>query len=100
MACDRVVALNVIDEDAYQQYRNRTADLLAEDGGQRLYDFRVSEALTSAASHPINRVFLIRFPDEETMVAYFADDTYRSARAAHFEDAVAGATLIGAYAAE
>ena len=97
MACDRIVALNVIDEGAYQRYRDGTADLLAEFGGRRLYDFRVSEVLASEVDHPINRVFLIRFPDRDAMVAYFAHPTYRAVRQESFESAVDGATLIGAY---
>lgn len=96
-ACDRIVALNVIDEDSYQQYRDSTAAILSRYSGERLYDFRVSDALTSGASHPINRVFLIRFPDKATMDGYFADPGYRAARERYFESAVAGATLIGAY---
>jgi uncharacterized protein (DUF1330 family) len=97
MACDRIVALNVTDESAYQRYRDGTADLLAEYGGKRLYDFRVSETLASSVDHPINRVFLIRFPDKASMAEYFADPKYRSVREEYFESAVSGATLVGAY---
>jgi uncharacterized protein (DUF1330 family) len=92
-----LVALHVTDDDGYRRYRAGMTPLLAGYGGRFLHDFVVAEALQSAADHPVNRVFVLVFPDRAAKEAFFADPAYRAVRAEHFAGAVAGATIIAEY---
>jgi len=65
MAFDEVVGLQVTDEAGYARYRQGMLPILEEYGGSFRDDFRIAEHLRSEASHPINRLFLIAFPDRE-----------------------------------
>ena len=71
--------------------------LLKRMGGGFRYDFTIAKTLKSAAKHPINRVFVIFFPDGEVRDRFFADDTYREVKTRLFETSVKGATIIGEY---
>ena len=95
MPLDRIVAMNVTDEAGYADYRAAMRPILAEYGGSFAHDFRVAETLASEAPHPVTRLFVIRFPDEASMHAFFADARYRAVRSAHYLDAVDGATQLG-----
>ena len=55
--------------------------------------------LQNSTNHPINRVFLVRFPDRAAMAGFFADPAYRAAREQHFAPAVDGATVISIHEA-
>ena len=94
---ERLVALEVVDERGYQTYRDAMTPILEKHGGTFGYDFRVSEVLKSEADHRINRVFTIRFPDQETSELFFASDEYREVRKNYFDPAVEGITVIAAY---
>lgn len=94
MGYERMVGLNVVDDEAYTAYRAGMTPLLHAVGGRFRYDFRVSEQLQSDATHPINRVFLIGFPDRAAHERFFADPRYLEVRRAHFERAVQGATVL------
>ena len=93
---DRLVALHVTDEEGYRRYRAGMSPILGRHGGSFRYDFRIGEVLQSEVSHPINRVFLLSFPDEEAMTAFFQDPAYRAVRAEHFDASVGAATVITA----
>ncbi|MBL8897248.1 MAG: DUF1330 domain-containing protein [Planctomycetes bacterium] len=97
MAHEMMVGLTVTDDQAYQQYREAMAPLLAAHGGGFRYDFRVSEVLKSASDHPINRVFAIYFESASRMQEFFAHPEYRAIKTRFFERAVAGTTIFGAY---
>lgn len=97
MAFDRVVALNVTDEEGYRRYREGMGPILSRHGGAFRYDFRVSETLRSESHHPINRVFALSCPDEESMRAFFQDPEYLAVRARHFDLAVKGVTVIAEF---
>ena len=71
MAVETLVALNVVDDEAYQAYRDQMMPILHRYGGGFGYDFRVSEVLRSETDAPINHVFTIHFPDEATKDASF-----------------------------
>ena len=97
MAFERLVALHVTDEAGYGRYRAGMTPILHRYGGSFHYDFRVAETLKSASPDPINRVFLLRFPDEPTMKEFFRDPEYRAVREEHFDASVGSATVISAY---
>lgn len=97
MALERLVGLNVTDDEGYQAYRDGMMPILDSYGGGFGYDFKVSEVLRSETEAPINRVFTIWFPDEETMNAFFSDAEYLEVRRRHFEPSVADTTVIAKY---
>ena len=92
-----VVGLNVIDEEAYQKYRDEMTPILKSYGGGFGYDFKVSEVLKSRTEAPINRVFTIYFSDEDSMNAFFSNDEYLKIREKHFEMSVTDTTIIATY---
>jgi uncharacterized protein (DUF1330 family) len=57
MAYERVMGLDVIDDQMYQQYRDAMAPILKSFGGSFGFDFRVSEVLLSKTEAHINRLF-------------------------------------------
>ncbi|MCL4692276.1 MAG: DUF1330 domain-containing protein [Candidatus Hydrogenedentes bacterium] len=97
MAYEMLMGLNVIDDAAYQEYREAMMPILTEHGGGFGYDFRISEVLRSASDAPINRVFTIYFPDEGAKNAFFSNEAYLAVRQKHFEAAVADTTVLAKY---
>lgn len=95
-----VWGLHVTDQEEYARYREAMTPILGRFGGSFGYDFVVGEVKKTEASHPINRVFTMRFPDAATSSAFFADAHYREVRARHFENAVAGVSSLGAFTRE
>ena len=83
-----LVGLHVTDDAGYQRYRDGMTPLLDACGGSFRYDFRVSEMLQGKAEKPINRLFLMSFPDEKTKTAFFSDPAYLAVRGEHFDGAV------------
>jgi uncharacterized protein (DUF1330 family) len=97
MPFENIVGLHVTDPAGYQRYRDAMTPILVRMGGGFRYDFVVDQVLKSEASHPINRVFAIQFPDRQTMTAFFAYRAYKQIRDEHFTPAVGGATIISEY---
>lgn len=97
MSFEMLVALEVTDDRQYWEYRRVMAPILASFGGGFGYDFKVSETLISQTDHPINRVFTIFFPDEDTKERFFSDPAYAEAKAAHFDGAVGHTTIVASY---
>lgn len=97
MALEMLVALNVVDEEAYRSYRNEMSPILGRYGGGFGYDFQIAEVLKAETDAPINRVFTIYFSDEAARDAFFADDVYLQVRQRHFEHAVTATTIIATY---
>lgn len=89
--------IHVVDPDGYARYRAGMMPILARFGGSFGYDLVIAEVKKTEASHPVNRVFTICFPDEASSVAFFADADYREVRGRHFEGAVRGVTRMGAF---
>lgn len=97
MAFETLVGLNVVDDEQYRAYRAAMTPILKSFGGGFGYDFRIAEVLKSESDAPMNRVFTIHFPDEDTMNAFFADGAYLEARQKHFLNAVTDVTVIAHY---
>ncbi len=89
-----LVGLEVVDDTEYQRYRDAMTPMLHAAGGSFPYDFTVAQTLQSRAEHPINRVFLIAFPDRGTRDRFFADPAYLAVRREHFDRGVKGRTTI------
>ena len=62
--------------------------ILESYGGEFGYDFKVSEVLKSQTQSPINRVFTISFPDQDSRDAFFSNAEYLTVRQRHFENSV------------
>ncbi len=97
MAREMLVGLNVIDDQAYQRYRDAMRPILKSYGGGFRYDFKVSEVLKQVTDAPINRVFTIHFRDGAASEAFFSDPDYIRVREQHFDTSVADMTIIAAY---
>ncbi len=91
---ERLVALHVSDADVYQEYRDGMMPILALYGGRFRYDFHVSDTGFNESGHPINRVFLLAFPDQETSDRFFSDTDYKKVRATFFDASVEHTTVI------
>jgi len=63
MPYERIVGLEVTDQDGYTQYRTEMAPLMDAAGGEFRYDFDVARVLRGEKDARINRAFMIRFPD-------------------------------------
>ncbi len=94
---EMLVGLNVVDDGAYQSYRNEMTPILNEYGGGFGYDFKVSEVLKSKTEAPINRVFTIYFSNEDSMNSFFSNDDYLKIKQRHFEKSVTDTTIIATY---
>ncbi|HMZ37492.1 MAG TPA: DUF1330 domain-containing protein [Leptospiraceae bacterium] len=94
---EMMVAMDIGDEEAYSAYRAGMSPILKSFGGRFRYDFKVSEALQREATHPINRVFALNFPDRISRDAFFSNPDYKKVRSAYFEQAVKARTLIAEY---
>ncbi len=97
MVFERLVGLNVVDDEAYQSYRHEMTPILKSYGGGFGYDFKVSEVLKSKTEAPINRVFTFYFSDEDSMNSFFSNDEYLKIRQRHFEKSVTDTTIIATY---
>jgi len=97
MSVERLVALNVVDEEIYQSYRDKMMPILESYNGVFGYDFKISEVLKSETEAPINRVFTINFPNEDAMNAFFSNQEYLKVRQEYFDRSVADTTVIATY---
>ena len=97
MALETLVGLHVVDEAGYQSYRDEMTPILESYGGGFGYDFKVSEVLKSQTKAPINRVFTIFFPDQDSRDSFFSNDVYLKVRQRHFEKSVTDTTIIATY---
>ena len=97
MSFDRLVGLHVTDDEVYTAYREAMRPILDQYGGGFRYDFRVSDVLKSETAEPINRVFIIHFPDEASSDRFFADPAYLEARSEFYEPSVGATTILAAY---
>jgi len=97
MAIETIVGLQVVDEEEYQAYRDEMIPILESYGGGFGYDLKVSEVLKSQTKAPINRVFTISFPDQDSRNAFFSNEEYLKVRQRHFEKSVTDTTIIATY---
>ena len=97
MATEMLVGLNVVDDEEYQTYRVEMMPILKSYGGGFGYDFKISEVLKSKTEVPINRVFTISFPNEDSMHSFFSNNEYLKIKQRHFEKSVTATTIIATY---
>ena len=97
MAIESLVGLNVVDEKAYQSYRDEIMPILKSYGGGFGYDFKVAKVLKSLTEAPINRVFTIYFSNKDSMNSFFSNPEYLTIKQKHFEKAVTDTTIIATY---
>lgn len=97
MALETLVGLHVVDEAGYQSYRDEMTPILESYGGGFGYDFKVSEVLKSKTKAPINRVFTIAFPNQDSRDLFFSNEEYIKIRKRHFEKSVTDTTIIATY---
>jgi uncharacterized protein (DUF1330 family) len=97
MALEMLVGLHVVNEASYQTYRDEMTPILESYGGGFGYDFKVSEVLKSQTKAPINRVFTISFPDQDSKDAFFSNAKYLAIKQQHFEKSVTDTTIIATY---
>lgn len=94
MTFERIVGLNVVNDQEYQKYRDNMLPVLKTYGGEFGYDFRVSEVLVSKTEDVINRVFTIEFPDKAKMDAFFSDPDYLSVQNRYLKNSISSKTII------
>ena len=92
-----LVALNIIDNEQYDSYREKMTPILKNYGGGFSYDFEIKKVLKSKTKAPINRVFTIFFRDEESMNNFFSDEKYLEVKEKYFEKSVKDTTIIASY---
>ena len=97
MTVENLVGLHVTDDAAYQKYREGMLPILAKYGGSFRYDFRVGETLHAETPEPINRLFVICFPDQKAKEEFFSNTEYLAVRKQFFEPAVAAVTILADY---
>lgn len=97
MAYEMLVGLNVTDDVQYQEYRRAMTPILESYGGNFGYDFKIAVVLISQTDEPINRVFTIRFPNEEKKDRFFSDPAYTEVKSEYFQRAVESTNIIAAY---
>ncbi len=100
MQYERLVGLNVTNDEVYQQYRTAMKPILASYGGNFGYDFKVSEVLFPEAEQSINRVFTIYFPTQKAMTEFFSNPDYEKVRELYFKPSVAETFLLASYEKE
>lgn len=100
MSFERIMGLEVIDNEAYQKYRENMIPILHSFGGRFGFDFKVSEVLKSKTDEGINRVFTIDFPSKEIMDQFFNDPTYLVVKNKYFKNSVKSVTTISMHEKE
>jgi uncharacterized protein (DUF1330 family) len=94
MACEMLVALNVVDDRLYSAYRRGMTPILEKFGGGFRFDVTVQTTLKTELPHPVNRVFIISFPDAERKAAFFADSDYQKVKKEFFSAAVKDTAIL------
>ena len=97
MALEMLVGVNVVDETAYQSYREKMAPILKNYGGGFNCDFKIAEVVKAPTESPINRVFTIFFASDESKAGFFSDEYYLEVKHEHLEKAVSSSTIIAVY---
>lgn len=65
--------------------------------GDFVFDVSVDKLLKSPLQEAVNRVFIIRFSDQEKKVAFFSDSEYLSVRQQYFDASVGYSAILRAY---
>jgi len=91
---ERIMGLNVIDEQAYKKYRQEMTPILNSYGADFGYDFTVSNVHKSKTKNKINRVFTIDFPSEKVMESFFEDAKYIEIKKMYLDHSISDKTII------
>jgi len=94
MSFERIMGLEVINDDEYQKYRNNMVPILHSFGGSFGFDFKIDQVLQSKTDEAINRVFTIDFPSKEIMDKFFTDPSYLAVKDKYFKNSVKSVTTI------
>ncbi|MBA6262219.1 DUF1330 domain-containing protein [Colwellia sp. Bg11-12] len=94
MSFERIMGLEVINDDEYQKYRENMIPILQLFGGSFGFDFKVSEVLKSKTDDAINRVFTLDFPSKESMEEFFTNPDYLVVKDKYFMHSVKSVTTI------
>lgn len=94
MPFERIMGLDVTNDEEYQRYREGMMPILESFGGSFGFDFKVSEVLKSKTENSINRVFTLDFPSKEVMDTFFSDPSYLEVKGQHFKNSVKSAIVI------
>ena len=99
MSYERIMGLDVIDDQEYQKYREAMAPILKSFGGSFGFDFKVSKVLLSKTENNINRVFTIAFPSQKHMEEFFSNPDYLAVKEKYFNNSVKSKTIISLHEA-
>ena len=99
MSYERIMGLDVIDDQEYQKYREAMAPILKSFGGSFGFDFKVSKVLLSKTEDNINRVFTIAFPSQKHMEEFFSNPDYLAVKEKYFNNSVKSKTIISLHEA-
>jgi uncharacterized protein (DUF1330 family) len=94
MAFERIMGIDVVDDQEYQYYRESMGPILKSFGGSFGFDFKIAEVLQSKTRDNINRVFTLSFPSQNIMESFFTDPNYLAVKEKHFINSVKSTTII------
>jgi uncharacterized protein (DUF1330 family) len=94
MSFERIMGLDVVNDEEYQKYREHMIPILHSFGGSFGFDFRVNEVLKSKTDDVINRVFTLDFPSKAVMEQFFTNPTYLAVKERYFIHSVKSVTTI------
>jgi uncharacterized protein (DUF1330 family) len=94
MSFERIMGLEVIDDEEYQKYRENMMPILHSFGGGFGFDFKINEVLKSKTDDVINRVFTLDFPSKEIMEEFFTNPDYLAVKEKYFSNSVRSVTTI------
>ena len=94
MSYERIMALEIVNEEEYQKYRESMTPILQSFGGDFGFDFKVNKVLKSKTSDLINRVFTLDFPSKEIMNEFFTHSEYLAVKEKYFLNSVKSVTTI------
>jgi len=100
MSYERIMGLDVFDDQEYQKYREAMLPVLKTYGGAFGFDFRVSEVLLTKTDNNINRVFTISFPSKQKMQEFFANPEYLAIQNKHLNNSINSKTIISMHEKE
>ena len=94
MSYERIMGIEVTNEDEYQLYRENMLPILHSFGGSFGFDFKINEVLKSKTDNAINRVFTLDFPSKQVMEAFFNNTEYLAVKEKYFLNSVNSVTTI------
>jgi len=94
MSFERIMGIEVTNEDEYQLYRENMMPILHSFGGSFGFDFKINEVLKSKTDNVINRVFTLDFPSKQVMEAFFTNAEYLAVKEKYFLNSVNSVTTI------